>query len=131
MPISVGRLVEPFSSDMLFKSEAQSYRMAVQCPCGREIKEAGEFKLLFLKKELNEIDILCPNDTCYLRELGFIKFDVENGKAKFREAAFYPPFVTWNKSQLGEEEADKVLKKMLKELVTRYVDWNVLLAEAK
>jgi len=105
--------------------------MAVQCPCGRDIKDAGEFKLLFLKKELNEIDILCPNETCYLRELGFIRFDVKDGKAKFREASFYPPFVTWNKSQLGDEEAGSTLKKMLKELVTKYVDWDVLLAKAE
>jgi len=105
--------------------------MPVQCPCGREIRDAGEFKLLFLKKELNEIDILCPNETCYLRELGFVKFDVVNGKAKFKEASFYPPFVTWNKSQLGEQEAESDLKGMLKELAKKYIDWNVLLAEAK
>jgi len=105
--------------------------MPVQCPCGREIGEAGEFKLLFLKKELNEIDILCPNETCYLRELGFIKFDVENDRAKFREASFYPPFVTWNKSQLGEQEAEQSLRTMLKELVTKYIDWKSLLEEAK
>jgi hypothetical protein len=105
--------------------------MPVQCPCGRQINDASEFKLLFLKKELNEIDILCPNDTCYLRELGYIRFDIVDGKPKFREASFYPPFVTWNKSQLGEEEAEKTLKQMLKDIVTKYIDWKVLLTEAK
>ena len=105
--------------------------MPVQCPCGRQINDASEFKLLFLKKELNEIDILCPNETCYLRELGYIGFDVVDGKPKFREASFYPPFVTWNKSQLGEEEAGKTLKQMLKDIVTKYIDWKVLLTEAK
>jgi hypothetical protein len=105
--------------------------MPVQCPCGRQINDASEFKLLFLKKELNEIDILCPNETCYLRELGYIRFDVVDGKPKFREASFYPPFVTWNKSQLGEEEAGKTLKQMLKDIVTKYSDWKVLLTEAK
>jgi len=105
--------------------------MPVQCPCGRQINGASEFKLLFLKKELNEIDVLCPNETCYLRELGFIKFDIVDGKPKFREASFYPPFVTWNKSQLGEEETEKSLRKMLKDIVTKYIDWRVLLSEAK
>ena len=105
--------------------------MPVQCPCGRQINDASEFKLLFLKKELNEIDILCPNETCYLRELGYVRFDVADGKPKFREASFYPPFVTWNKSQLGEEEAEKTLKQMLKDIVTKYIDWKVLLTEAK
>ncbi len=105
--------------------------MPVQCPCGRTINDAGEFKLLFLKKELNEIDILCPNEVCYLRELGYIKFDVKDGKAKFREASFYPPFVTWNSSQMGKEEAQAELKKMLQDLITRHVDWDKLIVTEK
>ena len=105
--------------------------MPIQCPCGRYINEASEFKLLFLKKELNEIDILCPNETCYLRELGYMKFTVEDGKAKFREGSFYPPFVTWNSSQMGKEEAQGSLKKMLVDLVTKHVNWGILLGERK
>jgi len=105
--------------------------MPVQCPCGRQINDASEFKLVFLKKELNEIDILCPNETCYLRELGYVRFNIVDGKPKFQEASFYPPFVTWNKSQLGEAEAEKTLKQMLKDIVTKYIDWKVLLTEAK
>ncbi|NHV06777.1 MAG: hypothetical protein HA495_05500 [Thaumarchaeota archaeon] len=104
--------------------------MTVQCPCGRYIENASEFKLLFLKKEQNEIDILCPNENCYIRELGYIKFEVKEGKPKFKEASFYPPFVTWNVTQLGKEEAQKQLKQMLKDLVTKYVDWDrLVLAE--
>ncbi|MBO3803231.1 MAG: hypothetical protein JTT11_05065 [Candidatus Brockarchaeota archaeon] len=96
----------------------------LQCPCGRRIGDASEFKLLFLKKELNEIDILCPNDSCYLRELGYIKFDVVETKAKFKEASFYPPFVTWNSSQLGKDEAQEALKSVLRDIVKKQIDWS-------
>ena len=41
----------------------------VQCPCGRVIKDPEEYKVVYLKHEMREIDILCPNDSCYLREL--------------------------------------------------------------
>ena len=102
----------------------------VQCPCGRRIAEASEFHLLFLKKELNEIDVLCPNDSCYLRELGYIKFDVVENKAKFKEASFYPPFVTWNSSQMGKDEAQNALKGMLKFLVSKQIDWNRISTES-
>jgi len=95
----------------------------VQCPCGRKISEASEFHLLFLKKELNEIDVLCPNDSCYLRELGYIKFDVVDNKAKFKEASFYPPFVTWNSSQLGKDEAQYALKNILRDIVRKQINW--------
>ncbi|HDN17976.1 MAG TPA: hypothetical protein ENF41_02845, partial [Candidatus Bathyarchaeota archaeon] len=98
---------------------------------GRKIKSAKEYKLLFLKKEMSEIDILCPNDRCYLRELGFIKFEIKNGKAVFKEASFYPPFVTWNSSQLGREEAHRILKGHLKEIVTKIIDWDNITEEIK
>lgn len=95
----------------------------IQCPCGRIIEDPEEYKVLYLKRELKEIDILCPNDSCYLRELGFIKFDVEKGKAKFKEASFYPPFVTWNSGRLGYENAEKLLKAHLKSMLKR-IDWK-------
>lgn len=94
----------------------------IQCPCGRVIEDPEEYKVLYLKRELQEIDILCPNDSCYLRELGYIKFDIKNGKAKFREASFYPPFVTWNSGRLGADDAEKCLKDHLKGIAKR-VDW--------
>jgi len=97
----------------------------IQCPCGRVIEDPEEYKVLYLKHELKEIDILCPNDSCYLRELGYIKFDVEGDKAKFLEASFYPPFVTWNAGRLGFENAEKVLKSHLKKIAKR-VDWKRL-----
>jgi len=101
----------------------------VQCPCGRKISEASEFHLLFLKKELNEIDVLCPNDSCYLRELGYVRFDVVENKAKFKEASFYPPFVTWNSSQLGKDEAQDALKGLLKDIVRKQINWSKISTE--
>ncbi|MCX8183537.1 MAG: hypothetical protein N3F08_03875 [Crenarchaeota archaeon] len=98
---------------------------ALICPCGRSIEDASEFKLLYLKKELNEIDILCPNDNCYLREVGYIKFEIVDGKPKFKEASFYPPFVTWNASQMGRDVAVAELKTTLKKLVER-IDWTMI-----
>lgn len=98
---------------------------ALICPCGRSIEDASEFKLLYLKKELNEIDILCPNDNCYLREVGYIKFEIVDGKPKFKEASFYPPFVTWNASQMGRDTAIAELKATLKKLVER-IDWTMI-----
>jgi hypothetical protein len=94
----------------------------IQCPCGRVIEDPEEYKVLFLKRELQEIDILCPNDSCYLRELGYIKFDVQEGKAKFKEASFYPPFVTWNSGRMGADEAETKLKNHLK-MIAKKVDW--------
>lgn len=98
---------------------------ALICPCGRRIENAPEFKLLYLKKELNEIDILCPNDNCYLREVGYIKFEIVDCKPKFKEASFYPPFVTWNASQMGRDVAVTELKNILKKLVER-IDWSMI-----
>lgn len=98
---------------------------ALICPCGRKIEDPSELKLLYLKKELNEIDILCPNDNCYLREVGYIKFEIIDGKPKFKEASFYPPFVTWNASQMGRDLAIEELKKTLRKLVER-IDWSMI-----
>lgn len=97
--------------------------LKVQCPCGRVINHPSEYKLLLLKLEMKEIDILCPNDVCYLRELGYVKFDIKDSKLIFKEAAFYPPFVTWNASQLGSDKAAEFLKIHLKVLVSEVMDW--------
>jgi len=96
-----------------------------QCPCGRIISHPSEYKLLFLKKEQNEIDILCPNDTCYLRELGYITFRIDDdGNVKVEKISFYPPFVTWNVGRMGREKATKVLKAHLRWIVKKGVDWE-------
>jgi hypothetical protein len=101
----------------------------VQCPCGRIINDPEEYKVLFLKRELKEVDILCPNDSCYLRELGYVKFDIKDGKAKFKEASFYPPFVTWNAGRLTEN-TEKLLKDHLKRAAKK-LDWEKLGEEKK
>jgi len=111
------------ADDVKKKMEAPA-KAKTQCPCGRDIEKAEEYTMLYLKKELREIDVLCPNDACYLRELGYIRFDFENGKAKFKEATFYPPFVTWNAGRLGYEKAERLLKAHLKGLVTKKINWD-------
>jgi hypothetical protein len=95
----------------------------IQCPCGRVIENPKDYKVLYLKRELKEIDILCPNDSCYLRELGYIKFEIEKNKAKFKEASFYPPFVTWNAGRLEFESTERILKEHLKQ-VSKRVEWD-------
>ncbi|MEM2905390.1 MAG: hypothetical protein QW057_04240 [Candidatus Bathyarchaeia archaeon] len=100
----------------------------IQCPCGRFIDRPEDYKLIFLKKELREIDILCPNESCYLREIGYITFDVKDSKPIFKEAIFYPPFVTWNISQLGEK-ARPMMKQQLTEMVTKIIDWKKITAD--
>lgn len=103
----------------------------IQCVCGRIIKDASEYKVLYLKKEQRELDILCPNDTCYLRELGFIKFEMIGEKPKITKASFYSPFVTWNVARLGKEKASKLLKQHLQDLIRKCVDWNKIIEETK
>lgn len=105
--------------------EVSEERDTVQCPCGRLIDNPDDYKVLYLKRELQEIDILCPNDSCYLRELGYIKFDVKGEKAKFREASFYPPFVTWNSGRVGSDSAERLLKDHLKRIASK-IDWQRL-----
>ncbi len=118
------------ADDLKKKKKEVPIKAKTQCPCGTNIGKAGDYTILYLKKELKEIDILCPNDACYLRELGYIRFNFENGKAKFKEATFYPPFVTWNAGRLGFEKAERLLKAHLRELVTKKIDWGKIV-EAK
>ena len=98
----------------------------IQCPCGAIIKDPKGYKLIFLRRGAMEVDILCPNDACYLKELGYIKFELNNGKPKFKKAEFYPPFVTWNTGRLGYEKTLKILKEHLRKIVTEIIDWDKL-----
>ena len=109
-------------------SEGEEY---VQCVCGRIIKSPADYKVVFIKKENRELDILCPNDTCYLRELGFIQFRLEGEKPRILKATFYSPFVTWNVARFGKEKAMRLLKQHLQELIRRYIDWNKIVEETK
>jgi len=103
----------------------------VECPCGAVIENPLRYTLLFLKKELHEIDILCPNEMCYLRELGYVRFDLSGQEAKFKEGSFYPPFVTWNATQLGRDATQEILRKHLKEIVTKHIKWGEIAQATK
>ncbi len=116
-------------SEVIKEKEKEEAEM-IQCPCGRVIHSPTEYKLLYLKKEMNEIDILCPNDACFLRELGFVKFEVDQeGRLKVTGASFYPPFVTWNTARLGTERATRLLRQHLRDIVTKYIDWTRVKAD--
>ncbi len=95
-----------------------------QCPCGHKIDDSSDYNILYLKKELMEIDILCPNSVCYLGELGFIKFEIEDGQPKLELARFYSPYVTWNATRMGEEKASTLLKDHLRKLITGKINWR-------
>lgn len=102
----------------------------IQCPCGRIIDHPDEYKVLYLKHEMREIDVLCPNDACYLRELGYVRFNLKKKKAEFTEASFYPPFVTWNSGRIGFDKTEKILKHQLSDIVKK-IDWDRIGKETK
>lgn len=96
----------------------------IQCPCGRIIRSTKDYKLIFLRRRALEVDILCPNEICYLKELGYVKFRFNNGEIVLESAEFYPPFVTWNSSRLGFDKTSRILKEHLKTIVRELIDWN-------
>jgi len=96
----------------------------ILCVCGQIIETPSDYMLVFVKKEMMEVDILCPNPSCFLKELGYVKFKVEEGKVSFEKAAFYSPFVTWNVARLGREFAIKTLKEHLREIVKKRIEWD-------
>lgn len=96
----------------------------IQCPCGQIIGNSSEYNLLFLKKDLDEIDILCPNEFCYLRELGFITFKLAENTIKLNKGRFYAPFVTWNATRMSEEEIVSELRQHLIEICEKHIQWN-------
>jgi hypothetical protein len=103
----------------------------VQCPCGVYI-EKDQYKLLYLKKDTGEIDILCYNDYCYLKELGFIKFSInETGNIDFDIGRFYSPFVTWNATRMNEENTVKALKIHLIFITEKLIDWRKVVDDYK
>ncbi len=103
--------------------------VTVQCPCGYKIEDESKYNILFLKKEQREIDILCPNASCFLGELGFIKFIIVDDQPVLELARFYSPFVTWNATQLGEEDTRKRLVNHLKLLITKKIRWSMIIEE--
>lgn len=103
----------------------------IQCPCGVYIKD-NQYKLLYLKKDIGEIDILCYNDLCYLKELGYLKFHVDElQKINFNKGRFYSPFVTWNATRMSEEKASDVLKRHLIFITENLIDWQKVIEDYK
>lgn len=103
----------------------------IQCPCGETIKDHTNYELLYLKKD--EIDILCRNEFCYLRELGFLKFhyNKETEKIIFDTGKFYAPYVTWNATRMSEEKTVEILKQHLINITEKLVEWDKIKASAK
>lgn len=103
----------------------------LQCPCGKDYESPDEYKIVFLKKDQCEIDILCVNPACHLKELGYIKFEVDREKMKIliEIAAFYPPYVTWNATRLGRENALKLLNEHLRHIIENRIDWKKIADE--
>ncbi len=101
-----------------------------QCPCGHKLNDSSDYNILYLKKEMREVDILCPNSVCYLGELGFIKFEIVENQAQLERARFYSPYVTWNATRLGEEKARIVLKSHLEELITEKIQWRQIIDDS-
>ncbi|MEM2136510.1 MAG: hypothetical protein QXI93_00975 [Candidatus Methanomethylicia archaeon] len=97
----------------------------IQCPCGALINDPKQYKLVFLRRESLEIDILCPNDFCYLKEIGYIKFEInDDGEMAFKKAEFHTPFVTWNSSRIGYEKTAEKLRDHLRKIVLELIDWE-------
>ena len=103
----------------------------IQCPCGKTIEDHTKYDLLYLKKD--EIDILCQNEYCYLRELGFLKFDIEaeTSKINFEAGRFYAPYVTWNATRMSEEKTVEILRQHLIDITEKLVEWDKIKASAK
>ncbi|MHA2224088.1 MAG: hypothetical protein ACXAC8_02715 [Candidatus Hodarchaeales archaeon] len=106
---------------------------SIQCPCGQIIEDYTKYILLNLKKEIGEggeIDILCSNDYCYLRELGFLKFNIdEKGKIILEKGRFYAPYVTWNATRMTEEKTVKELRVHLVDITEKLVQWDKIRKE--
>ncbi|PWI48929.1 hypothetical protein CEE45_04150 [Candidatus Heimdallarchaeota archaeon B3_Heim] len=100
----------------------------IQCPCGRTIHDYSDYSLLYLKKEFGEggeIDILCKNDYCYLRELGYLKFSIDKAKKVILEKGkFYAPYVTWNATRMSEDRTVEILKQHLVDITEKLVQWQ-------
>lgn len=103
----------------------------IQCPCGQTIEDYKNYELLYLKKD--EIDILCQNEYCYLRELGFLKFEFSKNtdKITFQTGKFYAPYVTWNATRMSEEKTVEILRHHLIDITEKLVEWGKIKKSAK
>ncbi|MHA2096769.1 MAG: hypothetical protein ACW98F_19310 [Candidatus Hodarchaeales archaeon] len=100
----------------------------IQCPCGQSIHDYSGYSLLYLKKDSDEggeIDILCKNDYCYLRELGYLKFRIDKArKVILEKGKFYAPYVTWNATRMTEKKTVEILKTHLVDITEKLVQWD-------
>lgn len=103
---------------------------SIQCPCGQDINKFNQYTLLYLKKDIGEIDILCPNEYCYLRELGYLKIEIIDKKEiKFEKGKFYSPYVTWNATRLTEDHTRNILRSHLIDITEKLVQWDKIIAD--
>lgn len=94
----------------------------VQCPCGRLIRSPREYVVFLMNIGEHEISLLCPNEGCYLEELGRIRFTVKGKSRTIEEASFNPFFFSWNSDRLGEERAKALLESHMKNAIDG-IDW--------
>ncbi|MEM0380846.1 MAG: hypothetical protein QXL41_01265 [Desulfurococcaceae archaeon] len=106
--------------------------LKLQCPCGKEYSIPNEYDIVFVKKDQCEIDILCSNPACFLKELGYIKFKIDrnSSKVKIEVASFYPPYVTWNATRLGRDNAMKLLETHLRSILENILDWKKIMNDS-
>jgi hypothetical protein len=97
----------------------------IECICNQKIKSFKDYKLAILEEITGEIDIFCPNESCSVRELGYIKFKNENGTTSFLKAKFYPTFVSYNVST-RDDESYLLMKSHLIDIVKKSIDWTEL-----
>gem|GEM_PF-6995905 len=94
----------------------------VQCPCGRLIRSPREYRIFLFNIREHEINILCPNEGCYLGELGRIEFVTKARSWVIEEASFNSFFLSWNSDRLGEERTKALLESHLKNVIGG-IDW--------
>ncbi len=96
----------------------------LECPCGAKILHHGELRLEWKRENESQVHIICPDDSCYLREVGHIRFERNGHEVRLKKVMFYPPFSSWNLARLGRERGNKLLKLLARELVKRKVSMD-------
>ncbi len=98
----------------------------LECPCGAKIVHQGELRLALTQRGETQLYILCPDNSCYLREVGYIRFKRDGDKVRLNKVIFYPPFSSWNIARLGRERGSKLLRQLAAALMKREVSWKEL-----
>jgi len=95
----------------------------LECPCGAKITHPDKLRLVWKGREEDRLDILCPGDSCYLREVGYIESRRDGDEVRLKGVTFYRPFSSWNLSRLGRERGNKLLSDLARGVVKRKVSW--------